>query len=114
MSRRDFEVFLWDVIDSGEAIQGYVSGKTFDDYLATPILRDAVERRFTTIGEALSQTRRLRSDLELRNARGAIALRNVVVHGYHDVDDQELWRIIHEELPLLLTEVRALLGPAPA
>ena len=114
MSQRDFEAFLKDVIESGDAIIRYTAGKSFEDYSRETLLRDAVERRFTIIGEALTQARKLRRDFVPGSARGAIGFRNVLVHGYDDVKQREVWRIIHEDLPLLLDEVRLLLGPTPA
>jgi len=114
MSQREFSSLLTDVIESGEAIARYVEGKSLETYLANTLLRDGVERRFTIIGEALAQARKLKPDFALRTARGAIGFRNVLIHGYSEIDHQEVWRIIHEDLPLLLDEVRLLLGPSPA
>ncbi len=44
--QRDFRTFLWDMRDAADAIQGYVQGRSFDDYLANRLLRADVEREF--------------------------------------------------------------------
>ncbi|MBI4083101.1 MAG: DUF86 domain-containing protein [Candidatus Lambdaproteobacteria bacterium] len=50
---------LEDILEAGNAIQAYTAGRTEADYLANPMLRDAVERRFEIIGEALRRLREL-------------------------------------------------------
>jgi len=52
---RDPRALLWDAKSSGEAIERFLAGKTFDEYLADEVLRSAVERQFAILGEALSQ-----------------------------------------------------------
>src|SRR5438105_4741766 len=104
MSQRDFNSFLGDIVEAGEAILKCVQGKTFDDYMADELTRDAVERRFTIIGEALSQAVKIRPDFKLKGMRDIVAFRNVLVHGYHGLDQPEIWRITEDDLPLLLTE----------
>jgi uncharacterized protein with HEPN domain len=110
MSRRDLDSFLRDVVKAGEAILRYVQGKTFDDYLSEDLIRSAVERQFTIIGEAVSQALKIRPDLRLEGVRDIVAFRNILVHGYQGVDHPEVWRIIHDDLPLLLAEAHGLLS----
>ena len=51
----DPRALLWDAITAGDAIDRFLSGKRFQDYLADEILRSAVERQFEILGEALSE-----------------------------------------------------------
>ena len=39
-----------------------------------------------------------------------IGFRNVLIHGYADVDDALVWGMLEADLPKLIAEVRALLG----
>jgi hypothetical protein len=85
------------------------------------MLRAAVERQFEIIGEALSQLARLDESLASRitDHRRIIAFRNILIHGYTDVDDRLVWDIVSTKLPLLRREVDAfsewrLKGPTPA
>ena len=38
-----------------------------------------------------------------------IAFRNILVHGYADIDDRIVWGIVESNLPALLQEVESLL-----
>lgn len=49
--------YLWDMRQAVQAIQEYTDGKTLEDYLGNPMLRDAIERRFEVVGEALVRLR---------------------------------------------------------
>lgn len=49
--------------------------------------------------------------------RRIVAFRNVLIHGYAALDQQQVWRVIHESLPGLIAAVVALLaesGPPAA
>ena len=75
------------------------------------MLRAAVERQFEIVGEALSQLARVDKDVAsmISEYRRIIAFRNILVHGYADVDDRLVWDIIETKLPALRREVAALL-----
>jgi uncharacterized protein with HEPN domain len=42
--------------------------------------------------------------------RRIIAFRNILIHGYADVDDRIVWDIIETKLPILRREVAEVLG----
>lgn len=67
---------------------------------------------FTIVGEALREASRVEPELANRitGYRRIIDFRNILVHGYATVYDEGVWRIIEEHLPVLLTEVRAMLA----
>ena len=54
------------------------------------MLRAAVERQFEIIGEALAQLRKLDQAAcdKVSDASRIIAFRNILIHGYADVDDR--------------------------
>ena len=66
------------------------------DYEADAMLRAAVERQFEISGEALAQVAKLDEELASRigQHRRIIAFRNILIHGYADVDDRLAWDII--------------------
>jgi uncharacterized protein with HEPN domain len=100
------------VIEAGETILRRTAEMPFDDYAADRLFKYGVERAFTIIGEALREALKVQPDLaeHLTDLRRIIDFRNVLVHGYATVYDEGVWRIIEQHLPLLLTEVRALLA----
>ncbi|HEX8153647.1 MAG TPA: HepT-like ribonuclease domain-containing protein [Thermoanaerobaculia bacterium] len=75
MKQLDARARLLHVVQAGEKVQRFLAGKTFDDYRQDDLLRSAVERQFTIIGEAMREA--LRADPRWRNeskARGASSI----------------------------------------
>jgi uncharacterized protein with HEPN domain len=64
-----------------------------------------------TLGEALNQLARLSPHVaqQVPNLRSIVGFRNVLVHGYSIIDDDEVWRVLTEEVPLLRGQLRKLL-----
>lgn len=106
---RDARAYLFDVLQAGGRIQRFVGGLQFADYSGDDLIRSAVERQFEIIGEALN---RLDAALvsEIREHRKIVGIRNLLIHGYAEVDDTVVWSIIQEKLPALLEDAQALLA----
>ena len=116
MTLRDVCAYLHDVARACRLIEEFVEGKTYRDYVASPLLRSAVERQFEIIGEALGQTLKIQPDLEPRvtNARRIVSFRNRLIHGYATVADEVVWGVVEGYLPRLKTETESLLAEAPS
>jgi uncharacterized protein with HEPN domain len=112
----DLPARLQHILEAGETILQITSGKTYPDYERDLVLRLAVERLFSIIGEALREAARFDPTIPNRITafRKIIDFRNILVHGYATVYDESVWQRIADDLPLLLAEVRALLPPPPA
>ena len=109
--RLEARKFLHDIRQAAADLGRFSAGKTWPDYAADPLFRAAVERKFEVIGEAL---RRLsREDPEtaakITDAEQIIAFRNILIHGYAQVDDGIVWDILQTKLPTLILEVGTLL-----
>lgn len=80
-----------------------VDGVTIDRFLAEIVLNYAVVRCLSIIGEAANhvseETRREHPELDWA---GMIGLRHVLVHDYGRVDLDEVWAIVHRDLPELI------------
>jgi uncharacterized protein with HEPN domain len=111
MKPRDFKLRLEHIVAAGEAIQQFVAGMTFESYQRDPLVRSAVERQFLIIGEALRHALEINPALaaDITNARAIVNFRNVLAHDYEALWDGLIWVNIHDDLPRLLDEVRALL-----
>jgi uncharacterized protein with HEPN domain len=48
------------------------------------------------------------SAVRIRDYRKLIAFRNVLIHGYAEVDDRLVWDLIESHLPLLLEDIESL------
>lgn len=76
------------------------------------MLRAAVEREFEVIGEALAQLHKTDPSLASRitDLRRIVNFRNLLIHGYADVDDKLVWNIVETKLPTLKREIESLLS----
>jgi len=106
---------LRDILAAGENIHEFVAGLSFEEYLRSKLARAGVERELITIGEALNAALQMDPTLHdrINEARDIVDFRNMLVHGYGRIEDDRVWGAIHDKLPLLLSQVRALLPPAP-
>ena len=79
------------------------------------MVRQAVERNFEIIGEAVSRLTRLdpKTAARIDSHRQIVDFRNVLIHGYDRIDHRIVWSTIAEKIPILLTEVESLLRAEP-
>lgn len=110
--RLEAKKYLYDMQQAASLLAEFVAGRTFADYQADAMLRAAVERQFEIIGEALSKLARLDADVATRVSehRRIIAFRNILIHGYADVDHRLVWDIVETKLPVLRSEIESLLA----
>ncbi len=80
------------------------------------MLQSAVERQFEVIGEAVSQLakRDPQAAERIPEYRRLIAFRNVLIHGYAEVDEVLVWGFIESHLPGLVSAVGAMLAASSA
>ena len=104
--------YLYDIQRAACLLREFTGGKTFADYEGDAMLRSAVERQFEVIGEAMAQLVRIDEPVadRISQYQRIIAFRNVLIHGYADVDDRLVWDVINTNLSTLIREVDALLG----
>jgi len=90
----------------------FVAGKGFTDYVGDALLRSTVERQLQTAGEALTQLSKVDPATASRFSEHEriIAFRNILVHGYANIDDRVVWSVLEQKLPALLREAEALLA----
>ena len=102
--------YLWDMMNSAEAIVIALEGVDLKRYLQDENLTLIIERRIEIIGEA---ARRLSSDFHNAHPeipwRLIIAMRNVLVHEYDEIDHERIWRLAMDEIPRLINQLRSLI-----
>lgn len=106
---------LEDIRDSAAFIREVTQGRTLDDYRRDRLLRQAIERNFEIIGEAV---RRLAQHdpptaALIGDYAQIIAFRNVLIHGYDLVDHALVWSTIENQVAPLLRTVETLLESSP-
>ncbi|HEX4054463.1 MAG TPA: DUF86 domain-containing protein [Tepidisphaeraceae bacterium] len=97
--------------EAARDIDGFVGKKSFEDYIRDKQLRMAVERAFEIIGEALSQLHKCDASTAERitNWQAIVAFRNVLIHGYAQVNPERTWDVVQTELPTLRRELSQLI-----
>lgn len=104
--------YLEDIARAADLIAQFTAGKTFEEYKNDAMLRAAVERQFEIVGEALVQLSKRDAAIAARISehRRIIAFRNILIHGYNNVDDLLVWGILESKLPALRGDVAKLLS----
>jgi uncharacterized protein with HEPN domain len=112
--QRDGRKYLDDIAHAAQLITRFTAGKGFDDFASDAMLRAAVEREFEIIGEAIAQLARIDEPLAARisDRRRIVAFRNILIHGYADVDHRVVWSVVESYLPVLRREIDALVRSA--
>lgn len=91
---------LEDILEAIAAIAEYTAGKSFEDYHAERMLRDAVERNIERISEA---SRHIPDHLKASHPEIAwpkvAGIGNVLRHAYPIVDDGVVWEVVARDLP---------------
>ena len=110
--RLETRKYLYDMQRAAALPREFTSNKTFADYERDAMLRAAVEREFEVIGEAMTRLARIDEGVaaSIDGYQRIIAFRNVLIHGYADVDDRLVWDVVETSLPPLTHELDALLG----
>lgn len=107
MSKRDWRLFINDMLECIERIEKYVSGLSYDDFIKDDKTKDAVVRNLEIIGEAANQ---IPMDIRERYKdipwAQIVGLRHRLIHGYFVVDYDIVWNIISKEIPDLKIKIK--------
>jgi uncharacterized protein with HEPN domain len=104
---------LLDIDVTARRIMAFVRGRDHAAFLQDPLIQSAVLYQVAIIGEAVkrlsSDFRRDHSELPWRRAAG---MRDRLIHGYDEVDLDQGWRTVTEEIPAFQRGIASLL-PKP-
>ncbi len=102
--------YLFDIQQAARLLDQFTTGKSVDDYVNDPLLQSAVERQFEIIGEATRKLEKLDSSViaHISDHRKLINFRNILIHGYAEVDDYLVWDLLQHKLPILVQEIEVL------
>ncbi len=108
--RRDYKLFLRDIIDAMKAIENFVEGMTFDDFIKDDKTSSAVIRKFEIIGEA---TRSIPDEIKKSYPqvpwKYMIGMRDKLIHGYFGIDFEIVWDAIKIDVPKVKPELLKIL-----
>ncbi len=107
MSKREWKLFLEDILESMSLIEEYVKDMNFDNFKSDRKTIDAVIRNFEIIGEAAKNIpENIRNGYKNIDWIGIIGLRNRISHEYFGIDFSIIWNIIELELPFFKEEIQ--------
>ena len=108
MSRHHDELYVRHIRDAiAKAIQ-WANRITQSEFMADEFTQSAIIRQLEIAGEAAGRLseefRQSHPELEARRLK---ALRNVLIHGYADVDLETVWDVVRHDLPALQKQLRS-------
>lgn len=107
-------VYLSDILEAITKIEKYLSGMDRSAFLQNDAIQDAVIRRFEIIGEAV---RRLDQDFREQFPelpwKKMVGMRDMLIHGYDEVDLEYVWKLASEGLAEVKEKVSQILSKIP-
>ncbi|MFA7431906.1 MAG: DUF86 domain-containing protein [Rhodospirillaceae bacterium] len=113
MSYKDWRVRIDDMIESINRCLEYVNGLSERAFVADARTVDAVARNLEIVGEAANKIpAAVEAAHPLVPWRKLADIRHVLIHEYHSVDADILYRTVINDLPPLLVQLKAVLDDA--
>ena len=93
-------------------IQDFLQEVSLDTFLASQLLRSAVERQLEIIGEALGTAAKDDDSLQeiITDLPRIVGLRNRLIHGYDSVDPELVWDVVKSKIPSLKHQLTLIIG----
>lgn len=111
MTRHSDQVYLRHMLDHAREAATLLGSKSVEELEGTRVLQLALLHLVEIIGEAASRvTPETRAALPSVPWRGAVSMRNRIIHGYDTVNVRTLWDTISEDLPRLIAGLEAILS----
>lgn len=82
----------------------------FDAFTSDLFYLRAVQMNIAVIGEAMNQILKEEPTIPISSARKIVNTRNYIIHGYDSLDNEILWGIVINHIPILKSEVTRLLN----
>ncbi len=111
MKKRPDLISIHDIVRAAKLGQSFVKGISKNEFLDDLKTQAAVCRQLEIIGEAST-----RLSVEFRKAnptvqwRQIIGMRNILIHLYEEVDSEDLWGTVTDDLPKLIAALELLVS----
>ncbi len=114
MSKREWRLYIEDILESIDLIENYIESMKLTDFKQDRKTIDAVVRNLEIIGEA---TKYIPGEIKIKypdiDWKGILGLRNRIVHQYFGLSLNIVWHIIKNELPLLKEQMKQIKEAKP-
>ena len=109
---RDEATYLLDMLHAAQDVEEFVSDLTFHQFEESRLHQNAVLKSIEIIGEATTHiTEETRLEHPEIPWKKIIGMRNHVVHGYFQVDLEQVWNTIQQDIPSLISALKLFVSP---
>lgn len=110
MKKKEPIFFLKDIENSLNKIFKYTQGISYNEFVENDLVKDAVERNFEIIGEAVKNlSEDFRNQYPNIPFKQVAGMRDKLIHDYFGVDYEILWKTIQDKLPQFKSEIDELI-----
>lgn len=104
--KNDDLIRLRHMLDSAKEAQSYIVGKKRSDLYHDRMLVHSLVRCIEIVGEAAAKVSpQCRSETPLIPWRDIVAMRNRLIHAYFDINLDQVWDTVVDDLPPLIVEL---------
>lgn len=98
------------ILEAITNIETYANGISLQHIESNPMLRHALTWNIMIIGEAANKlSKEFCAAHPLTPWRAVTGMRNVLVHDYYQIDNEELWIVVHRDIPSLKKQIQTYL-----
>jgi uncharacterized protein with HEPN domain len=106
---KDNTIYLRNMLDKAREAVAFCEHKTLEDFFADAMLQSAVVMKLIVVGEeARKVPEQVAKEIDLP-WRMIVGFRNMAVHEYFDLDLEQVWVTVQEDLPTLIDAIEAYL-----
>lgn len=95
-------LYIGHILDAIENIESFIEGKSIDNFSNDKMFQSAVIHQLMVIGEAANKVSKsfqeANPDIPWKEIVG---MRNKLIHDYFEIDPEEVWKTINEDIPML-------------
>ena len=104
--------YLVDMYQAALRVQSGSAGISKEELFQDWIRESALLHQIQIIGEAARHiSDKFRSEHPEIPWRAIAGTRDIIVHAYNEVSDDEIWEIISQDIPVLIKAIEALIPP---
>ncbi len=109
--RRD-DSYLLDMLVAARKAARFADGMTYAQFERSDLHQNAIFKTLEIVGEAASRVSEAAKEAHTGIPwREIVGLRNRIVHAYFEIDIEVVWKIVHEDLPVLIPQLESLVPP---
>jgi uncharacterized protein with HEPN domain len=108
--KRDYRLFLQDIVDACGHIAAFVEGMDVDAFVLDEKTSSAVIQKFEVIGEATKNIPQfVREQYPHILWKDLAGMRDRLIHGYFGIDYYLVWESVEQDIPTLKSQIREIL-----